>query len=119
MDLPDSQALASNMVLSKEFDYDSIMIYDADLMSKDLEGKKYVLFRRTASGGAGEPVWMGGGANGELGKTRLSEGDIARVGMLYDNGEGGKKDGVWGAVRVKIRDRLDEVVGAPRRRDEL
>lgn len=118
MDTPASQAFASALISSDAFDYNSIMIYDGDLMSS--RSGKYVLYRREANGKAGPPVWMGGGVNGKLEATKLSEGDIARVAALYDDGTGEKVEGgEWGPVRVKVRDRLDVVVPAPRKRDEL
>lgn len=119
MDNPDSQAIASNMEASEEFDYESIMIYDADLMSRDKNGKKYVLFRRTQSGGIGAPVWMGGGVDGDPTKTQVSAGDVARIAMLYNSGTPENTQAQdWHPVRVKIRDRIDLVVPAPRKRDE-
>ncbi|CZT18896.1 uncharacterized protein RCC_04741 [Ramularia collo-cygni] len=118
MDTVESQAIVNNMVKSDRFDFESIMMYDADLMSIDKAGKKYVLFRRGPGGSVGAPVWMGGGVNGDLKSTKLSEGDIARVSMLYDSGHT-KEDVSWGPVRVKIGGRLDVVVPAPRKRNEL
>lgn len=122
MDNPDSQAIAGNMVKSDAFDYESIMIYDANLMSKDKAGKKYVLFKRGPNGGIGDPVWMGGGVNGDPETTQVSAGDIARIAMLYNSGtaeNAAAQDTSWGPVRVKIRDRSDVIVPAPRKRDEL
>lgn len=91
------------------------MIHDADLMSKDRDGEKYVLLKRTASGGIGGPVWMGGGVEDRSELTRVSEGDVVRVGMLYG---GEVKGGEWAAaVRVRIGGRVDVVVPGRRRRE--
>lgn len=122
MDTPDSQAIANNVEHGNAFDTESIMIYDADLMSKDKAGGKYVLFQRTSSGGIGRPVWMGGGVNGDPATTQVSSGDVERIGLLYPLGPASSvraRAAPQGPLRVKIRDRLDVVVPAPRRRDEL
>lgn len=105
------------------------MLYDATAGLSDA-AKKAGLYVITKADGK-TPVWMGGSRS--LDDYGISEGDVARVAMLYDahtpECEKAKKGEVWKeagsapkALKVTIRDVFEGVVHAPlavRKRDEI
>ena len=91
---------------SVDFDYDSIMIYDSWMGGNgDPDTPNLWVTRRKDNG---EGIWMGGSRDG-VGAS-ITEGDIARVAQLYDNGtpecraaQRGRHN--WGTgMRVRVRD---------------
>lgn len=111
---------------SVDFDYDSIMIYDCWMggWGGPDDRKDWVFSRRDN----GEGVWCGGSKDGI--DARITEGDIARIAQLYDNGTpecqaAQRGEHGWGTgIRVKIRDGEWAHVDPPNRsnftkRDEL
>lgn len=113
---------------SVDFDYDSIMIYDSWMGGyggPDDPPERWVL-KRNDNSGLG--VWTGGSKDGV--DAKITEGDIARIAQLYDNGTPecqAAKVGThgWGTgMRVRIRSGEWTHVDPPNRsnftkRDEL
>lgn len=117
---------------SQKFDFESIMMYDSTMGRSDkaVAQNQKVMMRKPDK----SAIWMGGSK--QPGEWSISEGDIARVAMLYDahtdDCEKAKKGDVWTkagaagpapkALKVKIRGVFEGVVDAPRavrKRDEI
>lgn len=117
---------------SQKFDFESIMMYDSYVGRSDaaVARNKKVISKKPDRA----ELWMGGSR--KPGEWSISEGDIARVAMLYDahteecqkakKGDVWKKAGAAGpapkALKVKIRGVFEGVVDAPRavrKRDEI
>ncbi|KAK4505346.1 hypothetical protein PRZ48_003309 [Zasmidium cellare] len=128
MDTPEAKEKWQDYEFSQKFDFESIMMYSGDSGRNDYATKRN---KYTITDHDNKPVWMGG-AQGTKDYS-VSEGDIARVAMLYDahtdECEKAKKGEVWGkagtaprSLKVKIRDIFEGVVHAPlavRKRDEI
>lgn len=97
----------TSYTLSDHFDYDRIMML--------LGSPNNILVRKDN----GQPTIMGGSS--DPAKSKISEGDVARIAMLYNahtevctaamNGTN------WGPVNIKIRD-FEATVQSPRKRNE-
>lgn len=124
---PTCQEKWSPYTFSTNFDFESIMLYDATSGLSDTAraAGKYSITRKDKT-----PIWMGGSRSAD--GYSVSEGDIARVAMLYDKHdeecEKAKKGEYWKgveapkALRVRIRDGFEGVVHPPRgvrERDEI
>ena len=83
------QTYINNFLHSREFDYDSIMIYDSVKTAAMMWGPHrvsgYVMTRKANGQDTGQPFWQGG--NADAGNAQLSAGDIARVAQLYQKND--------------------------------